>query len=113
MSPYSIVSGAMGNFLMPPGHPNHHFEGHAPGCLISVECAAAEGCAAAQRLLDAYVPPPIESPEVQAWIQACLNHWRSCFYAGSDRPAIAGFDPIPEGATPYAHWYIRRWYPSF
>ena len=111
---YKLVSGGMGGFLCPPGHPNHSYEvteGHRGS--MSVEYAAEQGHPEAIKMMAAYKPAGLPDP---AWVKQVKTHFHTCWKGeGTTEPQSPGWKGAvrPEGALDYATFYIRRWYPDF
>lgn len=76
----------------------------------------------ARRILDAWQAPPLESPEVQAWVSQVLGYFASCYRGGGDEPQCWNADKLNIDRTRDAIEHqdehagvrlIRRYYPTF
>lgn len=83
-----ITDSGCGGFLNPPTHPEHtqsvtSVYGHT--FYISLTGAVAadwlddECRTAARKILDAWEPLPLESPEVQGWISQVMGYFKGCY----------------------------------
>ena len=129
-----IVSSGMGGFLNPPTHPEHTHSVETDlrrrpedrgrmslSYAATCEYLADETRAAAKRRLDEWVAPPVDSPEIQAWIRRVLGYFAGC-YKGPDGEGCwdAGKLRIDSKADPMLNIdlhagvrLIREYYPDF
>lgn len=129
-----MVSGGMGGFLNPPTHPEHtqHVETdlrkrpeNRGGMSLSttLECEWMDDAtkAAARTALDSWQRPPMDAPEVIAWILQVLGYFKGC-YRGPDpepecwhagRLSIDDRDPMQHLDEHAGVRLIRKYYPEF
>lgn len=129
-----IVSGGMGGFLNPPGHPEHTFsveidlrrgkENRGTMSLsyaVDCECLDQETRRSARWLLNQWKKeqPAIQDPAIQDWICNVLGYFRGCYVAPFKSAAVSELIIDPKRnplANCHAHagvCYIRRFYPEF
>lgn len=106
----------MGNYLKPPGHPNHLGSYVSPNSSMCVNAAAKAGHHDAKRRMESYVPPPITDALVQDWIRDCRRHWYRC-WVGPEGEVLCkwsdGRPSRPLDALDFATHFIRRYYPEY
>lgn len=126
----TVRSGGMGGFLNPPTHPEHDFHvGSARESMCLTTASYDEGIdprtrKAAKALLTEWESkkPPLESPEVQAWISEVLGYFRGCYrnphvdglrqWSASDC-IVSDRDPVSNADDHLGVRFIRRFYPTF
>lgn len=130
-----IRSSGMGGFLNPPTHPEHthsvetdlrkHPDNRGSMSLTAaVDSAwlADETRADARRMLEGWIAPDLDTPDVQEWILQVLGYFRGCYkgegaepecwHAGTLRIVKTGeaLPPVQEHAGVHL---IRKYYPAF
>jgi len=122
----------MGGFLCPPTHPMHTHrietdlrrkpENRGGMSLdYAVDCEYLDPTIRkeAKKILNNWTPPPVESPEIQAWIHQVLGYFKGCYCRGNgSNPEdwYAGNLTIGREGTPDKHvgvHLIRKYYPNF
>jgi hypothetical protein len=120
----------MGNFLDPPGSPQHthHVQesGYNGGCMCLESAAHASYVPQdirddAAHLLSSYQPPSIDSTQVQEWILQVLGYFPGCYrnpdagerqWHASD-VVIDKRDAIVNQDDHCGVHHIRKWYPDY
>ena len=106
----------MGNYLEPPGHPNHLGFYIGPNESMAVSAAAKAGHPTAKIQMESYIPPPITDALVQDWIRECKRHWAGC-WVGDQGEALCvwseGRPKRPLEALDFATYFIRGYYPEY
>ena len=130
-----IVHDGMGGFLNPPTHPEHEWSVQTdlrrrPENRGGMSLSTAATCeyldpatrGAARRMLTKWVAPPIDSPEVVAWVRMVLGYFVRCYRnpdAGADEwnagklVIDANRDPMDTPAEHAGVHLIRKYYPDY
>ena len=122
----------MGGFLNPPTHPEHSISVESikrdDFCMSLSSAVESDWLSPyvrelARDILNAWVPPALESPAIQEWIAQVLGYFRGC-YVGQDKQGNRSWnasdlrisqdaDPVL-GADLHAGVHlIRKYYPEF
>ena len=130
----AVVSGGMGGFLCPPGHPEHSF--HVEADLnrrpenrggISLSSALNEDwihvtvCAKVARLLGDWECSklPLTNPAVQDWIHQVLGYFKTAYLPASGSRNVAdlrftkNLDPLENADIHAGVAFIRDYYPAY
>lgn len=128
-----VRSGGCGGFLNPPTHPEHdwHVEtdlNRSPRNRGSMSLSYAVKCewldettrASAQRRLDSWVRPALNSPEVVGWIRQVLGYFKWCYKGDGETPwnadklrILPAADPLLNADIHAGVNFIRKYYPEF
>ena len=123
-----IVNSGMGGFLNPPTHPEHNFSvSSTKRDDFHLSLSGAAKCdyiidnvrEAAQKLLDDWVAPDIDSDEIQDWIHQVLGYFRNCYSPdGIDRKVsdckITAGNPFEIGIMRHLGvLHILNYYPEY
>ena len=140
--PARIVSGGMGCFLNPPGHPEHsyhvetyadwwHYQRSEPDGLMSLTTALLSEYISGgmQRRIDRILTgweaskPALDAPECREWIRRVMRHFATCYrgdeslgqmawYAGNVR-IRHDWDPMVHTDEHCGVHLIRKYYPEY